>query len=646
MYKLVPHEVPGGKPRKVPYYWNGQPRGETDTEHDRRMLATYEHIQQVIAARGPAYRMAFALGDDGEGGYWQGFDSDNSMEGSEEWGGYVERSPSGAGYHVIGYGRGFRSRVTPGHEYYSAGRFFTFTGEQIKDGPIVDLYDKAGTGPIHPREPGATVEHPPEQLNERQALDLWEALKFIDPDPYDNWYRVSLALQSVEGGLDVFLKWSARSPKHNDTEARKKFASSDDAASHWKAIFVWAKGNGWDPNWQDNSPTPVPTRPKTLFPISFQPNVPLFVIQDLVQEGFVGWAGLAGIGKTSLMVPLCLHAAHLKKMEGLGEFPRRRRKVLYLTEDAEQVSNIIAATHHVDPFNITEPELCEWFHVMDAERLPVARLRNLILEWAAPLYVEQEAPVGSISVPPLVVIDTLAANLALEEENSNAEVSKAIADLRQNCGQISIWLIGHAAKGVGGGDVEAITMRGAGAFGGDVRQSVSIGREDKDSDARMMYALKTRFRPAAPYWRLRTEMCEMQARDRDGYDVTLKVDVVSRMEPLTALERVQSKEDAKSRQKEESERWAEFAIENFVNQLVQSCPGRGVALLKPREEGVRGGHRPPEPPSGYLKLTAEGVETGDKNTRTARVRSWLAKGVYRESEDGRYVLFDKPDFGV
>lgn len=165
VYKVLPPRKPGGKPRKVPYYANGQPRGETDTPADQAQLATLEQARAAKVAGGYT-GLGFALGPDGRGRHWQGIDLDELSDHPEreslvgDMPGYVERSPSGNGVHAIGFGPAFPNLSSNGSdvEAYSSGRFFTVTGDVLRDNGITDLSDFVSTrvAPIH-RQDGPAI---------------------------------------------------------------------------------------------------------------------------------------------------------------------------------------------------------------------------------------------------------------------------------------------------------------------------------------------------------------------------------------------------------------------------------------------------------------------------------------------------------
>ncbi len=146
LYRLQPSPKPGGKARKIPFYANGQPRGETDTPADQAQLAT---LDQALAAlkTGRYAGLGFALGPDGKGGCWQGVDFDGYSQ-HPEWShliadlpGYVEWSPSGDGLHAIGNGPLFQTLPANGSgiEAYAQGRFFTVTTNVVRANDPVDL---------------------------------------------------------------------------------------------------------------------------------------------------------------------------------------------------------------------------------------------------------------------------------------------------------------------------------------------------------------------------------------------------------------------------------------------------------------------------------------------------------------------------
>ena len=145
LWRLIPATTPGKIPKKIPYYISGKPRGATDTPADRAQLAT---LEEALAAKatGDYTGLGFALGPDGNGGYWQGIDYDH-LSRHPEWAplidatpGYLETSPSGDGLHAIGYGQPFTTLPAnaSGVEAYTDGRYFTVTTNVVRNNGITD----------------------------------------------------------------------------------------------------------------------------------------------------------------------------------------------------------------------------------------------------------------------------------------------------------------------------------------------------------------------------------------------------------------------------------------------------------------------------------------------------------------------------
>lgn len=128
--------------RKQPYYVDGTPRsGALDSPGDIARLGTYQQALATLNA-GSFDGLGFALGDG-----WQGIDLDkvvanNLTELVESLPGYVERSPSGTGWHAVGYGRHFDNLGANGTgiEAYCKKRYFTVTGRDGR-GSLTDIAD-------------------------------------------------------------------------------------------------------------------------------------------------------------------------------------------------------------------------------------------------------------------------------------------------------------------------------------------------------------------------------------------------------------------------------------------------------------------------------------------------------------------------
>jgi putative DNA primase/helicase len=265
VWKLIPPKTDGKKPRKVPYYASGAPRGggALDTPEDMSKLAAFDAARVALAAGGYT-GLGFALGPDGSGQVWQGVDLDKLEEHQELRDvvqclpGYVERSPSGEGLHVMGYGRAFEALGpnASGIEAYSAGRYFTVTGRRYRhagDGVLADIADFVETDlrPLHggnkAEKAQAPASGPAETIVTPQLLaEIRDALGYIEAHDYNTWIRIGHALKALgEPGLEIWHDWSATSVTYNDDEADDKWKGFKPQRTGHRAIFAEAQRCGW-----------------------------------------------------------------------------------------------------------------------------------------------------------------------------------------------------------------------------------------------------------------------------------------------------------------------------------------------------------------------------------------------------------------
>lgn len=213
VWKSVPSKG-GAKPRKIPYYSCGKPRqGRLDTDADRSLLTSFDDALKTWKSGGYA-GLGFALGPDDHGQYWQGVDLDETDERTElaaiveRLPGYVERSPSGAGWHSIGRGRKFAAlgSNTSGIEAYAGARYFTVTGNDAR-GTLTDIADfvervlapmhsktarptSMGGGASLPGSPGEGF-FPKVNAKALAALAAWVPTLFPKAKPYHDGFRVT-----------------------------------------------------------------------------------------------------------------------------------------------------------------------------------------------------------------------------------------------------------------------------------------------------------------------------------------------------------------------------------------------------------------------------------------------------------------------
>jgi hypothetical protein len=255
-WALVPGPQ-GSKAKKIPYYVDGTPRGKTDTSEDLSKLATYEEAcAAVYAGNGRFTSPAFALGPDGKGGYWQGIDFDdvavNGLENLvEQAPGYVEVSPSKLGAHAIGYGLHFDTLGSNGSgvEAYAGARYFTFTGEMLRDSVLTCLaaYVVEQVVLVHGAVKAASSAAQNHiYVTHRTVTELRSALVYLRADDRGLWVRIGHALKELgEQGRGLWLDWSSTSSKFDPADASKTWESFKPTSTDYKAVFAEAQRQGW-----------------------------------------------------------------------------------------------------------------------------------------------------------------------------------------------------------------------------------------------------------------------------------------------------------------------------------------------------------------------------------------------------------------
>jgi hypothetical protein len=267
LWKSEPNADPAKKPRKTPWYVQGQRRnGALDTPEDTARLATFD--EALAALRGGGYAgLGFALGPDGTGNAWQGVDLDD-LPGrpelqmlADDLRGYVETSPSGRGLHAIGYGAAFDSlgSNSTGIEAYARGRYFTVTGESAGLGEPTCLAEFVNTVLV-PRHAPRRKNPPPAAVNANDraqglggsllgslaAQDLRSALTSMRSDDRDLWISMGHALRGLgDQGRGLWLEWSQASDKYDPADAARTWDSFKPERTSYRVVFAEAQRRGW-----------------------------------------------------------------------------------------------------------------------------------------------------------------------------------------------------------------------------------------------------------------------------------------------------------------------------------------------------------------------------------------------------------------
>lgn len=213
---------------------------------------------------------------------------------------------------------------------------------------------------------------------------------------------------------------------------------------------------------------------------------PAYVIDGVIPNGVGIIAGSAGAGKTTAIVPLAAIAAgfssHLSDIKA-----KRIRHVIVITEDDAQVSRLLVGMVQwlrLDSGqNISISDLSERIHLYSSTRLSISALKSNLEEAMLLTSYATNKDGKTIEIPPLVIIDTAAANLEINNENANAEISGFMAVLKELHTQtgMNIWVIAHLAKTAKGVDIDnmdSLSARGGGAWEADANWTAILSADE------------------------------------------------------------------------------------------------------------------------------------------------------------------------
>jgi hypothetical protein len=264
--------------------------------------------------------------------------------------------------------------------------------------------------------------------------------------------------------------------------------------------------------------------------VSMSAREPEFCLDSCIEAGVVTIAGARGVGKTSVIVPLALVAAGLHRPNDPLS-PRGWRHIIYVSEHPEQVMRILSGVVQHGNWGIDERAVHERFHLVAAQRMPAHELVKVGKFYAEKFTRNHDG----VNMKPLVILDTLAATIDIENENDNAQGSKAVAALKQGFEGLPTWIICHIAKmDYSRKDADSLTARGAGSFESDAIQNVYIVKGDKEDgpDSRFMVLGKRRFEARFKEFEIATGKAEVMATNAWGEQIptTLVWGVVNPLE--------------------------------------------------------------------------------------------------------------------
>ena len=458
---------PEKKPLKVPYYTNGSKRFEKHgSPADRAKLVTFD---QALDTAATGYGLGLAMLPE-----WGmvGLDFDDCITDGVCRADvealvattYAEISPSGTGVRAFmrGTAEDRKNKAESfGFETFHAKGFLTITGNVL---PICELVGAEITplttevralcaarfGAASTTTKSSTHQDDLDRattlhvVDDSTVADFRSALHALDADDRQTWIDSGLAAKSLEqagrdDAFEIWRDWSARSDKYDYDEAVAKWDGFSPTEITYRSVFKAAADVGW-------------TNPKSAGADKAQPLEappghrrfeahPIAALLERPPQGYlvkgvipraplVVVFGESGAGKTFLVLDLVMAVAR-------GASWRDRR--------VNQGRVIYVAAEGQGGFNSRLKAYC-MHHGVDGS-LPfhvVTDVPNLLSDDHKALAIEIAAAGGA----DLIVIDTLAQVTAGGDENSAADMGKALKHCAalHRATEATVIVIAHAGK--------------------------------------------------------------------------------------------------------------------------------------------------------------------------------------------------------
>lgn len=546
-YVLLPSERAGGKVRKQAI----NPR--TGKANDWNNPSDYVSLKQAedLLVSNPKYYgigICFKGAPMIDGRHLIGIDLDNIYEANGQikihhlellngLHGFVETSVSGNGRHIFILSNesiGDFKCHNYGVELFSSNAFIALTGDvdpqfnqslfaKNVDLTVLDRYKRSWQqnydvfAAESERDPHMSLE---------ELRDLVMSIRPPDAGRA-TWIKVGMACYHQTrgdlGGLEIWHEWSEQGYEHPEIYGVP--ASFSDMEYQWhsfrkdpnlgrrlvthKTLRYWA-----------NQVTPCNSIIFEDRQYDLKDSVATeYIIDGFIAEGIFVLAGQSGIGKTTLLLPLAALAAHICN-DTHPLKPILHRPVLYLTEDKKQAVRILAGLRKHCDVNMADAEINQRFKIRETHRMSKDEIAKLIRQFAH----ENKSYMKDINgadvlIPVLIVADTVAATLDLDDENNNSEVSKFISSIKSACADTgaSLWLIAHISKIMNRAQVGDMTARGASAFGADANGTGFVIFDDKgDENKRHLILGKKRYEASFNEVSFTTERHEIFVKNRLG----------------------------------------------------------------------------------------------------------------------------------
>jgi hypothetical protein len=577
-YKLV-QKPEREKLCKVPHSRSGYPADKTDRLHwlsFDECLALYENGKAKFDGIGFCPNNPNLLFIDLDDCFQpDGALDDRARELVDSIEGYVERSLSGAGVHIVTLAdKTYGNPKSPDGkvEVFTSAMYLAMTGDIFEGRSNLPTYapnTSSLSKYLKQEEPSNQFDDFEAHSKRDQSLTLEKArdilMNQLIPNPvYEDWLQVGMALHfQFEGDYEALDLWD----EYSQRDGAGNYSGYSDLEKLWNRFKL-------------SHPKPVTIasiykrlqKPELTSEELITQNPPLrydttkpkavrYLLNGFMGEGVTSLAGASGAGKTTMIVELASIVAHLCEEELLGIEKhflkvKGRRRVVHFAEDTRQIEQALYAKRKYGKgaSQITQDDfdVNDWYMLVQTKKHSASELGRLIEAYSRRYaecwptgIIESDGRERFVVMPPLLIFDTASASFDLVDENSNSEQSKMIAAIKAatKVHYDPIWITSHVAKAARDRDVKHQTSRGAGAIEADAQTVATLAR-DIGMDCTILSLNKNRIQTQYDELQFHPSFHDEFVEDEWG-DLQVVTYITGELSKGTSKERIASKQQFK-----------------------------------------------------------------------------------------------------
>jgi hypothetical protein len=606
-YKLV-QKTDRDKLSKVPHGKSGYPADKTDRKYwlaFEECLSLYENGKGQFDGIGFCPNNPNLLFIDLD----DCFQPDGSLDGRarelvDTIEGYVERSLSGTGVHIVTLAdKTYGNPKSPDGkvEVFTSAMYLAMTGDIFEGRSNLPAYapnTSSLSKYLKQEEPFNQSDDFEVHSKRDQSLTLDKArdilMNQLIPNPvYEDWLQLGMAMHfQFEGAYEALDLWD----EYSQREGAGNYTGYGDLEKQWNRFKL-------------SHPKPVTIasiykrlqKPELNTEELITQNPPLrydttkskavrYLLNGFMGEGVTSLAGASGAGKTTMIVEMASIVAHLCEEERLGIEKhflkvRGRRRVVHFAEDTRQIEQALYAKRKfgkgASQITRDDVDVIDWYMLVQTKKHSASELGKLIEAYSM-RYTEQWPVVtadGSerfVVMPPLLIFDTASASFDLVDENSNSEQSKMIAAIKAatRVHYDPIWITSHVAKAARDKDVKHQTSRGAGAIEADAQTVATLAR-DIGMDCTILSLNKNRIQTQYDELQFHPSFHAEFVEDEWG-DLQEVTYITGELSKGTSSQRIASKQDnrKKTADIEKQKKLEENVVEAF--KLIANAPSGAI----------------------------------------------------------------------